>query len=222
MDNEILLQQGIRLIGLDLNNSQIKKLLDFVIVLQKWNSVYNLTSLRDTKDIITYHLLDSLATVIPLRRYYQYNRLEDTNNYSETINLLDVGSGAGLPGIVFALCCPEIRVCCVDSVAKKSAFIRQVASTIGLTNLNVIHARIETIDIPSDIICCRAFSSLLKFTSLTRRNLKPNGVWLAMKARMAEEEINALPPQIDTFHVEQLLVPGLDAQRCIVWMRLRK
>lgn len=134
-------------------------------------------------------------------------------------SLLDVGSGAGLPGAVIAICCPAIAVTCVDTVAKKATFIKQVALELRLPNLAGLHARVETIDKPFDVICSRAFASLPDFTSWSANALAANGAWLAMKGKHPAEELAALPATVDVFHVEQLRVPGLDAERCVVWMR---
>lgn len=134
-------------------------------------------------------------------------------------NLLDVGSGAGLPGVVIAICCPAIHVTCVDTVAKKATFIKQVALELRLPNLAGLHARVETIDSAFNVICSRAFASLPDFTQWSARALAPNGVWMAMKGKHPTDELAALPATVDVFHVEQLRVPGLDAERCVVWMR---
>ena len=133
--------------------------------------------------------------------------------------LLDVGSGAGLPGVVFAICCPALRVTCVDTVAKKAAFIRQAALELMLPNLTGLRARVESVAQPFDIVCSRAFASLADFTAWSRPALKPGGVWMAMKGRHPADEIAALPNTVEVFHVEQLAVPGLSAERCIVWAR---
>ena len=161
-----------------------------------------------------YHLLDSLAVVAPLRA-----RLAEVK--PQGARLLDVGSGAGLPGIVIAICCPGIQVDCVDTVAKKAAFIQQVAVTLKLPNLRGVHARVESLSGPYDVISSRAFASLADFITWSRGALAGQGIWLAMKGKHPADELAALPGDVDVFHVEQLSVPGLDAERCIVWMRAR-
>ena len=134
--------------------------------------------------------------------------------------MLDVGAGAGLPGVVVAICCPQISVTCVDAVAKKMAFVQQVATELKLPNLKALHARVETLTDKFDIITSRAFATLLDFVTGSRAALKPKtGVWLAMKAKDTAVEVAALPADVEVFHVEQLSVPGLDAERCIVWIR---
>ena len=206
------LRAGCQTLGLVLDEAQQAKLLDFMGLLQKWNKVYNLTAVRDPQEMLTHHLLDSLAAVAPLQRHL-------ARQGGAGRHLLDVGSGGGLPGVVFAICCPDLHVFCVDTVAKKAAFIQQAAATLGLPNLHGIHARVETLSGPFDVVSCRAFASLADFTGWSRQALAPQAVWLAMKGRHPQDEIDALPADVQVFHVEQLAVPGLDAERCICWMR---
>jgi 16S rRNA (guanine527-N7)-methyltransferase len=134
---------------------------------------------------------------------------------------MDVGSGAGLPGVVIAICCSGVMVHCVDAVAKKMAFVQQVASVMGLKNLRGFHSRVEDVTAKYSVICSRAFSSLGDFTNVSTHALEPNGIWMAMKGKMPQPELDALPLAVNMFHVEQLKVPGLDADRCIVWMQKR-
>lgn len=210
-----VLEQGIATLGLALAPAQVDLLLEFLALLQKWNKVYNLTAVRDPQEMLTHHLLDSLAAVAPLQRHVQgLARAEGA-----LTPLLDVGSGGGLPGVVFAICCPEVDVSCVDTVAKKAAFIQQAAVSLRLRNLHGIHARVESLTGPYAIVSCRAFASLPDFTSWSRPALAADGVWLAMKGKHPAEEMAALPSEVQVFHVEQLQVPALDAERCIVWMR---
>ncbi|MBS0508860.1 MAG: 16S rRNA (guanine(527)-N(7))-methyltransferase RsmG [Proteobacteria bacterium] len=205
------LRAGVQALGLALDEAQLTQLLDFMGLLQKWNKVYNLTAVRDPQEMLTHHLLDSLAAVPPLQ-----HRLREQGGAGQ--RLLDVGSGGGLPGVVFAICRPELDVSCVDAVAKKAAFIQQAASALGLRNLHGIHARVETLAGPFDVVSCRAFAALADFTAWSRQLLAPRGVWLAMKGKRPQDEIDALPAGVQLFHVEQLAVPGLAAERCIVWM----
>ena len=206
------LQSGAQALGLELTDAQIDQLLEFLALLQKWNKVYNLTAVRDPQEMLTHHLLDSLAAVAPLRRHVAA--------LGQGVRLLDVGSGGGLPGVVFAICCPDVDVSCVDTVGKKTAFIQQAAVALKLRNLHGVHARVETLTTPFDLISCRAFASLPDFVTWSRSALAaPHGVWLAMKGKHPEDEIAALPADVSVFHVEQLTVPGLDAERCIVWMK---
>jgi len=207
------LQTGAEALGLALEAAQLALLMDFLVLLQKWNKVYNLTAVRDPEEMLTHHLLDSLAAVLPLRRHVAQAGL------AAPVRLLDVGSGGGLPGVVFAICCPGVDVSCVDTVGKKAAFIQQAAVQLRLPNLHGVHARVESLVTPFEVVSCRAFAALADFTTWSRQALAPHGVWLAMKGKHPEEELAALPADVQVFHVEQLAVPGLDAERCIVWMR---
>lgn len=208
------LRAGADVLALDLDDVQLAHLMEFLALLQKWNKVYNLTAVRDPEEMLTHHLLDSLAAVLPLRRHVAQAGL------AAPVRLLDVGSGGGLPGVVFAICCPGVDVTCVDTVGKKAAFIQQAAVALKLPNLHGVHARVETLTAPFDVVSCRAFASLVDFTHWSRSALAPNGVWLAMKGKHPVDELAVLPPEVQVFHVEQLQVPGLEAERCIVWMRL--
>lgn len=207
---------GLTELGLELSEEQVGSLIAYQDLIGKWTQVYNLTAVRNPAEMMTHHLLDSLAAVLPLQRYLQQARLGGAR-------LLDVGSGAGLPGVVFAICCPSVRVTCVDTVAKKAAFVKQAALSLKLPNLHGLHARVETIAPPStdpfNVVCSRAFASLPDFTRWSAGALAPQGVWMAMKGKHPDDELAALPADVTMFHVEQLRVPGLDAERCIVWMR---
>ncbi len=202
------LRSGVEALGLVLTDTQIKHLLDYAALIQKWNKVYNLTALRDPAEMLTHHLLDSLTAVAPLARHTQ----------GQSIKVLDVGSGGGLPGVVLAICMPELQVTCVDTVAKKAAFVQQVAVSLRLPNLRGIHARVESLADPYTVICSRAFASLPDFVSWSRMALAEGGVWMAMKGKHPQAEIDALPADVKVFHVEPLTVPGLDVERCMVWM----
>ena len=204
-----VLKAGAAELGLNLSEAQFEQLLGYLALIQKWNKVYNLTAVRDPQEMLTHHLLDSLTAVAPLLRH----------TGGRVARVLDVGSGGGLPGIVLAICQPEIDVRCVDTVAKKAAFIQQVAATLKLPNLHGIHARVESLTGPFDVICCRAFASLPDFVNWSRGALAEQGVWMAMKGKHPQAEIEGLPADVDAFHVEPLTVPGLQAERCMVWMR---
>lgn len=203
------LDAGIQALGLNLSADQAAQLLAYVALIQKWNKVYNLTALRDPADMLTHHLLDSLTAVAPLRRHTQ----------GLPVRVLDVGSGGGLPGVVLAICMPELQVTCVDTVAKKAAFVQQVAASLKLPNLRGVHARVESLTDPYPVICSRAFASLPDFVTWSRAALADGGVWMAMKGKHPQDEIDALPADVKVFHVEPLAVPGLDVERCMVWMR---
>nr|MDP2190030.1 16S rRNA (guanine(527)-N(7))-methyltransferase RsmG [Rhodoferax sp.] len=217
---EQALRQGLVDLALVLDDAQIPQLLDYLGLIQKWTRVYNLTAVRDPEEMLTHHLLDSLAVIAPLRTQLASQARPVTDAVSPSaMRLLDVGSGAGLPGVVIAICCPEITVHCVDTVAKKAAFIQQVAAALKLPKLRGLHARVESLTDTYEVISSRAFASLPDFVTGSGAALAGQGVWLAMKGKHPAGEIAALPAGVEVFHVEQLTVPGLDAERCIVWMR---
>jgi 16S rRNA (guanine527-N7)-methyltransferase len=209
------LKLGLRALDLELDKAQVELLLDYLGMIEKWTRVYNLTAVRDPGEMLTHHLLDSLAVVGPL--------LRETDG--RPVRLLDVGAGAGLPGVVIAIACPHIEVTCVDTVAKKAAFIQQVATELALVNLRGLHARVETLDRCNrgeegfDVITSRAFASLVDFVDWSHRALQIGGLWMALKGKHPQAELLALPPGVEVFHVEPIAVPGLKADRCIVWMR---
>ena len=209
------LEAGLQALGLDLTPAQIDTLMEFQALLGKWNKVYNLTAVRDPQEMLTHHLLDSLAAVPALQRHLAQMPAREGRTA-----MLDVGSGGGLPGVVFAVCCPQIDVHCVDTVGKKAAFIQQAAATLRLPNLRGIHSRVEQLTTRYPLISCRAFASLADFTSWSRQALEEGGTWLAMKGKHPDDEIAALPADVQVFHVEPLKVPGLDAERCILWLRV--
>lgn len=213
-DLRLPLEAGIRQLGLDLSPAQVDALMEFQTLLGKWNKVYNLTAVRDPQEMLTHHLLDSLAAVPALQRHLGQMPAREGRTA-----MLDVGSGGGLPGVVFAICCPQIDVHCVDTVGKKAAFIQQAAAALRLPNLRGIHSRVEQLSTLYPLISCRAFASLVDFTAWSRQALEPGGTWLAMKGKRPDDEIAALPADIAVFHVEPLNVPDLDAERCIVWLR---
>lgn len=210
MRSELL--AGAAALGCPLDDAQADRLLGYLDLLARWNKVYNLTALRDPAQMLTHHLLDSLAVIPPMRRH--------TGGAPTTV--LDVGSGGGLPGVVIAATQPHTTVTCVDTVQKKVTFVRQVAAELRLPNLQARHTRVEAItDTQWPLITARAFASLPDIVTLTRALLAPGGVWMAMKGQHPADEIAALPSDIEVFHVEPLQVPGLNAERCIVWMRSR-
>ena len=208
---EAQLREGLAALGLELGDPQVAQLLQYAALLQKWGKVYNLTALLGADEIVTHHLLDSLAIVKPV--------VAGLPSGSADIKVLDVGSGAGLPGAVLVIACPVMQVDCVDAVAKKAAFIQQAAGALKLSNLRGVHSRVESLQGQYDLVTSRAFSSLHDFVTLTGHLLAENGVWVAMKGRRPDDEIAALPHGVAMFHVEQLKVPGLNAERCLVWLR---
>lgn len=188
----------------------------YLSMLERWNAVFNLTSVRDRDAMRLQHLADCLAVVGPLRR--ELAALDAAPSAGRRI--LDVGSGGGLPGVVLAVAEPTWEVTCVDAVGKKAAFVQQVAAELGLPNLRSMHSRVERLrQPPFDAVVARAFASLGDFVRWTRHALAPGGIWMAMKAREPLGEVADLPSGIEVFHVEPLTVPGLEAERCLVWMR---
>ena len=203
---------GAEALGCPLDDVQADRLLGYLDLLARWNKVYNLTALRDPAQMLTHHLLDSLAVIAPMRRH--------TGGAATAV--MDVGSGGGLPGVVIATTQPNATVTCVDTVQKKVTFVRQVAAELRLPNLHARHTRVEAITGTQwPLITARAFASLPDIVTLTRPLLAPGGVWMAMKGQHPAQEIAALPADIEVFQVDVLQVPGLNAERCIVWMRSR-
>lgn len=216
---EPTLREGLAQLGLSLPQLASTRLLAYLRLIAQWNKVYNLTAIRAPEAMLTQHLLDCLAIVPALRRGVPgWGGVP----VATTRHVLDVGSGAGLPGVVLAICEPSWQVTCVDAVAKKASFIRQVAAELGLPNLQATHQRVEAMPGRYDLITSRAFATLADFIALTRDRLAPGGCWAAMKAHLADEERRAVPADVEVFHVEPLAVPGLDATRCLVWMRPRE
>lgn len=204
------LSAGLQALLLPASDGLRDQLIAYLDLLHKWNQAYNLSAVRDPQQMVHQHLLDCLAVLPALDRHLQ----------GRDALILDVGSGAGLPGVVWALMRPQWSLCCVDAVAKKATFVRQVAVELSLRNLHSEHARVEQLQLPPfDVVVSRAFASLDDFTRLTRGQLAPDGCWLAMKGKLPEDEIAALGTDVTVFHVERLQVPGLEAQRCLVWMR---
>jgi len=190
---------------------QAARLIVFVELLFRWNRTYNLTAIRDLSGMLSQHVVDCLAAILPLRRELA-GRAQ--------AQLLDVGSGGGLPGVVFAVMEPETIVTCVDSVGKKTAFVRQAAAALKLDNLRVERARVEDLAGERfDVITSRAFGSLAELVHLTAGLLADGGMWMAMKGKVPGDEIAALPTDVNMFHVERLAVPGVRGERCLVWMR---
>ncbi len=193
-----------------LEAGQMRLLLQYLALLERWNGTYNLTAVRAPELMLTQHLADCLATIRPIRRMLPQPNLR----------IIDVGSGGGLPGVVLAIAQPDWEVTCVDAVGKKAAFVQQVALELGLSKLRAAHARIELWHQDAvDLIVSRAFSRLSPMVKRTRHLLVPGGMWMAMKATTPDDEIAELPRDVAMFHVEQLTVPGLAAARCLVWMK---
>ena len=204
----LALAEGLQSLLLELTQAQQQALLDYIALLGKWNKVYNLTAVREPEHMLSHHVLDCLAVLPPLKQVF-----------SEALDLIDVGAGGGLPSVVFAIACPHWQITAVDTVAKKAAFIQTTAHSLRLVNLKAVHSRVEALTGGFDVVTCRAYASLRDFCDSSRHLLKPNGVWMAMKAKLSVEELTDLPATVRVDKVEPLAVPGLDADRCLVWMR---
>jgi len=200
-----LLRQGIADLGLALPQSATGRLLDYLALLAKWNRVYNLTAIREEAKWVSLHLLDSLVVVphLPPGR------------------IVDVGSGAGLPGIPIALACPDRQVTLLDSNQKKGAFLTQASTELALTNVKVVIERAESYhpDTAYDVVISRAFSTIADFIRIAGHLCRPGGVLAAMKGARPGAEIAQLPGSWTAETIIPLHVPGLDAQRHLVTLR---
>lgn len=206
------LMRACQSLGVVLDDNQYASLLEYLSLLNKWNKTYNLTAIRDADKMLVQHLFDSLA-VVPFFQAALVSR--------ETSVVLDIGSGAGLPGVVISIALPNTQVICVDAVEKKTAFIQHAASILKLGNLKAVHGRIEAIErVNCDIAVSRAFSSLDDFVSLADRHVIDGGCILAMKGKMPDDEIAAMQQTTwGVTRIDTLQVPELDAQRCLVHFR---
>ena len=195
-----LLTAGVAKMGLPVSIDMQEKLLKYLALLQKWNKVYNLTAVRNPEDMVVLHLLDSLS-VLP---------------YICDKNILDVGSGAGLPGVVLAIVKPELQVTTIDTVQKKAIFMRQVKGELGLDNLTVVNKRVEEFNSGElfEQIISRAFSEIELFIRLTKHLIADNGQWLAMKGVAPVQELKALSLQPEK--IIPLEVAFLEAERHLV------
>lgn len=207
MSLQARLEQGLRQAGLEFAASQRQQLLDYLSLLQKWNKVHNLTAVREPEEMVTLHLLDSLSVLPHIRGQ----------------RVLDVGSGAGLPGIPLALCLPQLQVTVMDSSHKKASFMRQAKAELNIANLEIVCGRVEKYQPAQlfDIVVSRAFSDLAEFIGLTRHLCAPGGLWLAMKGVYPYDELAQLTVQFADLQPAQVLplaVPGLEAQRHLVFV----
>jgi len=200
-------------LNLEISADQEQLLLAYLGQLQRWNRTYNLTAVRDPEQMLIQHVFDSLAVVSSC------NEILDKNTVQPV--MVDVGSGAGLPGVVLAIMIPAATVHCIDTVEKKATFIRHAASVLRLPDFHVHHARVEALPpVGADIVISRAFASLLDFATLAGKHVSPTGRLLAMKGRVPTDEIAALQGATTWVveRIEPLQVPELDAQRCLVWL----
>ena len=202
-----MLARGIEQLGLEVAPEIQHKLTLLLALLQKWNKVYNLTAIRDPQQMVSHHLLDSLA-VLP---------------YLESGRWLDVGCGAGLPGLVLALACPQMSFTLIDSNSKKTSFVQQALIELEIHNVSVHCVRVEEWQAPEkfDGIISRAFAETGEFIECSRHLLHEQGHWVAMK-RKPDWELKGLPPGIKVEQVIELHVPGIDAARCLVILKWEK
>jgi 16S rRNA (guanine527-N7)-methyltransferase len=199
------LTDGVRTLQLVLSDAQIAQLMDYLALLFKWNAVYNLTAVRDPAQMVTQHLLDSLA-VVPA--------------FADAKNILDVGAGGGLPGMVLAIARPDMRVSMIDTVHKKTAFLTQGKAELGLANVTVHTMRVEQLQVPQkfDVITSRAFAELSDFVTWSGHLLKQGGRFIAMKGVLPQEEMARLPDGWKVAEVQPLTVPGLNAERHLIFI----
>jgi 16S rRNA (guanine527-N7)-methyltransferase len=200
-----VLVEGTNELKLGLSDTQIDKLMDYLALMAKWNKVYNLTSLRDPGQMVTHHLLDSLAAVPA---------------FAGASNVLDVGAGGGLPGIVLAIARPDMKVSLVDTVHKKTAFLTQVKAELGLSNVTVYTARVEQLEVPEkfDVITSRAFADLSDFVNWSGHLLARGGRFIALKGVAPPDEQERIPGDWKVSEVRALQVPRLGAERHLVFI----
>jgi 16S rRNA (guanine527-N7)-methyltransferase len=207
-DRETLRQRldaGLAALGIALDATAIARLLDYIGLLERWNAAYNLTAVRDPAEMVTRHLVDSLA-ILP---------------YVSGATLADLGSGAGLPGIPLAIAVPERETLLVDSNGKKARFLREAVRRLDLERVRVAESRVEDVAGAFDCITARAFASLADMLGWGGHLLAPGGTWLAMKGRIAEDEVDAVPADFRVEKIVTLNVPGLDAERHLVILKRR-
>jgi 16S rRNA (guanine527-N7)-methyltransferase len=202
-----VLADGIAEMRLAVTPPQQEQLMDYLGLMFKWNSVYNLTSLRDPMQMVTHHLLDSLAAVPA---------------FAGARNVLDVGSGGGLPGIVLAIVRPDMNVSMIDTVHKKTAFLTQVKAQLALANVTVYTARVEQLQVAEgarfDVITSRAFADLSDFVNWSSHLLAEGGRYIALKGTAPRDEQQRLPGEWKVSGVEPLQVPRLGAERHLVFI----
>ena len=202
------LSAGLDALGIFASTQQREQLLQYLALLIKWNQAYNLTAVRDPASMVSRHLLDSLAVVPWLDGEY----------------CIDVGTGAGLPGIPLAIMLPQREFHLLDSNGKKTRFLFQVKTALALQNVTVHHSRVELFEPQKsyDVVLSRAFASLADMLEGTRHLLAPGGVLLAMKGARPDDELSQIAQQCHVKHIRSLLVPGLDEQRHLVELALPK
>lgn len=201
-----VLESGLDALCIKLTKEQQDNIINYLIILSKWNSVYNLTAIRDPKEMMTHHVLDSLSAVPA---------------FTEAQNVLDVGSGGGLPGMILAICYPDKKISMIDTVSKKTAFLNQAKAELGLNNVTVYSARVESLQVnqPFDVITSRAFSELNNFVNWSQHLLAEGGRFIAMKGVHPQGEMERLPEGWEVKEVRPLTVPGLDAERHLIFIQ---
>lgn len=206
-------RDGARALGLALSDAQCERLAAFAALLLRWNAVHNLTALRTADEVLSHHLLDSLAILPAI----------DAIFFENTVRILDVGAGGGLPGIPLAIARPHWHVTLVDKVQKKVAFLTQAKLELGLGNLDCVHARAEQLELaPVDLVISRAFAALDEFVTVSRHLVRAYGWWAAMKGGWPATELAALAgrcPDVRVVEVVKLAVPRLDADRHLVLLQ---
>lgn len=207
---EEVLRRGLSTLGLSLSDPMIERLLGYLSLLTKWNAVYNLTAVRDPQAMLVQHVLDSLSVVPPLREILDLDHAR----------IADIGSGAGLPGLLLAVTCPAAQVLSIEPVGKKTAFQRQATAELALTNVEVITARAESVHQPVDLVVSRAFATLSDLLSASAGLIGPQTIVAALKGQRAgiDAECAALPDACSVA-IRPVKVPGLDAQRHLVLIR---
>ena len=200
-----VLKQGVAELGLALSAAQQEQLLDYLALLNKWNSVYNLTSVRDPMQMMTLHLLDTLAAVPA---------------FEGAQNVLDVGAGGGLPGVVLAISKPDMKLSMIDTVHKKTAFLTQVKAELGLANVTVYTKKVQELEVkqPFDVITSRAFADLSDFVNWSGHLLAGGGRFIALKGTAPQDERERLPEPWKVERLQALEVPGLEAERHLVFI----
>ncbi len=201
-----ILANGLAELQLNLNDKQQEQLLDYLALLFKWNAVYNLTSVRDPMQMMTHHVLDSLAAV---------------SSFNGASNVLDVGAGGGLPGMVLAISRPDVKVSMIDTVHKKTAFLTQVKAELGLANVTVYTMKVQDLQPPQqfDVITSRAFADLSDFVNWSGHVLAEGGQFIALKGTAPPEEQERLPQQWKVTELRPITVPGLQAERHLVFIQ---
>jgi 16S rRNA (guanine527-N7)-methyltransferase len=191
------LERGIATLGLDLPGSVVERLLDYQALLQRWNAAYNLTAVRDPGEMISRHLIDSLA-ILP---------------YVRGASLADLGTGPGLPGLVLAIAAPGRQVLLVDSNGKKVRFLREAIRALKLEGVSAVQSRVEAVEGQFDCVTARAFASLADMLGWGGHLLAPQGIWLAMKGKRPDDELPGVPAGFAVRAIHTLDVPGVDGER---------